>query len=259
MSTLSFQDYVRTRMLKKRREAIDAAAAPRKGAGATSIAGHHIDFSVDDGESPVERSATPSEIYAAATAAASVRRRRPHARALCRGAHRRPRAAHDRPRRHGTRRRRPARTVHRRRPDPRRHGRQLRRCRRAARSPRDDGRAAFDEGPDRGALRRPRLHGEAAAPAGRGTPVAETARLRLLAGADPQDRRRPLRRHRRRSRMGGPDSRAQPRGARRRRGVRGSTAASTRWSARPASARPRPRPRSPRPSPPSMAPATSAW
>ncbi len=73
MSTLSFQDYVRTRMLKKRREAIDAAAAPRKGAGATSIAGHHIDFSVDDGESPVERSATPSEIYAAATAAASVR------------------------------------------------------------------------------------------------------------------------------------------------------------------------------------------
>ena len=73
MSTLSFQDYVRTRMLKKRREALDAVAAPRPATTTASIAGHHIDVSVDDRETLAERSATPSEIYAAATAAADVR------------------------------------------------------------------------------------------------------------------------------------------------------------------------------------------
>ena len=62
---------------------------------------------------------------------------------------------------------------------------------RAARPERDDERAALDEGPDRGALRRAGLHGEAAAPAGAGAPDAEAARLRLLAGPDPQARRGP--------------------------------------------------------------------
>ena len=55
-------------------------------------------------------------------------------------------------------------------------------------------RAALDEGPDRGALRRPGLHGEAAAPAAPGAARAEAAGRRLLAGADPQDGRRAARR-----------------------------------------------------------------
>ena len=74
---------------------------------------------------------------------------------------------------------------------------------------RDARRAALDEGPDRGPLRRAGLHGEAAAPAAPGAADAEAARLRLLAGADPQAGRRPARRLRR-DRLGRRRARAQP-------------------------------------------------
>ena len=55
MSTLSFQDYVRTRMLKKRRAVLDAAAPSRQAGATAPIAGHHVDISVDDRESFAER------------------------------------------------------------------------------------------------------------------------------------------------------------------------------------------------------------
>ena len=74
MSTLSFQDYVRNRMLKKRRAALDAASATRRPAAAASASGLHVDVRIDDAADGVgERSATPAEIYAAATLASAAR------------------------------------------------------------------------------------------------------------------------------------------------------------------------------------------
>ncbi len=65
MSTLSFQDYVRNRMLKRRKASLagDADSAFHRRAGDA------VDYSVDDPiELPGERSASPAEIYAAAAA-----------------------------------------------------------------------------------------------------------------------------------------------------------------------------------------------
>ncbi|MEO8922218.1 MAG: flagellar biosynthesis protein FlhF [Caldimonas sp.] len=78
MSTLSFQDYVRTRMLKRRQAAIDKDAAQDalQGTAATGRreGGTRIDVRVDDDtEFPAEPSSTPAEIYTAATAAATLR------------------------------------------------------------------------------------------------------------------------------------------------------------------------------------------
>ncbi|MGZ5238486.1 MAG: flagellar biosynthesis protein FlhF [Caldimonas sp.] len=66
MSTLSFQDYVRNRMLKRRKAAMhdELAALPRTPRASS------VDVCLDDdAELPGERSATPAEIYAAAAAA----------------------------------------------------------------------------------------------------------------------------------------------------------------------------------------------
>jgi flagellar biosynthesis protein FlhF len=72
MSTLSFQDYVRTRMLKRRQAAIDADAAHAPAASRKREKVQSLDVRVDDEtEFPGERSATPAEIYAAAAASAS--------------------------------------------------------------------------------------------------------------------------------------------------------------------------------------------
>ena len=71
MSTLSFQDYVRNRMLKRRKAAMEGDAA----AFAPTVTrprerGTHVDLNIaDDTDFPGERSATPSEIYAAAATA----------------------------------------------------------------------------------------------------------------------------------------------------------------------------------------------
>lgn len=82
MSTLSFQDYVRTRMLKRRQAAMDRDAAQHAGQPAASMSGAsphqgvgtRVDVRLDDvAELPVERSSTPGELYAAATAAATLR------------------------------------------------------------------------------------------------------------------------------------------------------------------------------------------
>jgi len=66
MSTLSFQDYVRTRMLKRRKASLQGEADPafiRRSQGET------VNLDVDDPiEFPGERSASPAEIYAAAAA-----------------------------------------------------------------------------------------------------------------------------------------------------------------------------------------------
>ena len=71
MSTLSFQDYVRNRILKRRKAAMEGdAAASAPIAARARERGTHIDLDIaDDTEFPGERSATPSEIYAAAAAA----------------------------------------------------------------------------------------------------------------------------------------------------------------------------------------------
>jgi flagellar biosynthesis protein FlhF len=74
MSTLSFQDYVRTRMLKRRQAALDKDAAQATVASARRDAATRIDLCVEgDTEFAAERSATPSEIYAGAAAAAAAR------------------------------------------------------------------------------------------------------------------------------------------------------------------------------------------
>ncbi|HZV92900.1 MAG TPA: flagellar biosynthesis protein FlhF, partial [Caldimonas sp.] len=72
MSTLSFQDYVRTRMLRRRQAALEQAAAP---AGETrQVPASRVDIRVeDDGGFDAERSASPGEIYAAAAAASAER------------------------------------------------------------------------------------------------------------------------------------------------------------------------------------------
>ncbi len=81
MSTLSFQDYVRNRMLKRRKAAMDNDAAVLTAALTPTLSrarerGEDIDVRVaDDTEFPNERSATPAEIYAAA--AARVKSERP--------------------------------------------------------------------------------------------------------------------------------------------------------------------------------------
>ncbi len=78
MSTLSFQDYVRNRMLKRRKAAMDSDAAVLAAALTPTLSrarerGEHVDLRVDDDtEFPSERSATPTEIYAAAAAGASA-------------------------------------------------------------------------------------------------------------------------------------------------------------------------------------------
>ena len=75
MSTLSFQDYVRNRMLKRRKAAMEGDAAVLSAALTPTISrarerGVHVDLEVGDvAETATERSATPSEIYAAAAAA----------------------------------------------------------------------------------------------------------------------------------------------------------------------------------------------
>jgi flagellar biosynthesis protein FlhF len=70
MSTLSFQDYVRTRMLKRRQAALDKDSDRAAAVASRIDAGMRLDVRVDgDAELPGERSATPAEIYAAASAA----------------------------------------------------------------------------------------------------------------------------------------------------------------------------------------------
>jgi flagellar biosynthesis protein FlhF len=74
MSTLSFQDYVRTRMLKRRQAALDKDADRAAAVASRADAGMRLDVAVDDdAELPGERSATPAEIYAAASAASAAR------------------------------------------------------------------------------------------------------------------------------------------------------------------------------------------
>ena len=76
MSTLSFQDYVRTRMLKRRKAAMESDAATLSASLTPTLTrarkrGENVDVRVaDDSEFPNQRSATPAEIYAAAAAAA---------------------------------------------------------------------------------------------------------------------------------------------------------------------------------------------
>ncbi len=79
MSTLSFQDYVRNRMLKRRKAAMEGdAAAMVPAVKRARERGTHIDLNIaDDTEFPGERSATPSEIYAAAAAAHEKARQAP--------------------------------------------------------------------------------------------------------------------------------------------------------------------------------------
>ena len=83
MSTLSFQDYVRNRMLKRRKAAMEDDAAVLNAAltPAQSRArerGTHVDLEIgDDAALPGERSATPSEIYATAAAAHEKARQAP--------------------------------------------------------------------------------------------------------------------------------------------------------------------------------------
>ena len=83
MSTLSFQDYVRRRMLKRRQAELGAqapaaaAAAPAVPAADVSLAGSRLDVRVDDdlaSHDRHERTLTPAAIYAAASAAAEVSR-----------------------------------------------------------------------------------------------------------------------------------------------------------------------------------------
>jgi flagellar biosynthesis protein FlhF len=79
MSTLSFQDYVRNRMLKRRRAAIDADAdADLQGAGTKAMRPSpveptsRLDIRVDDETSyPGQFPPTPAQAYAAAVAAAA--------------------------------------------------------------------------------------------------------------------------------------------------------------------------------------------
>jgi flagellar biosynthesis protein FlhF len=67
MSTLSFQDYVRHRMLKRRKASLAADAGDSVFHQRTR--GDAVDCSVDDPiEFPAERSASPAEVYAAAAA-----------------------------------------------------------------------------------------------------------------------------------------------------------------------------------------------
>jgi flagellar biosynthesis protein FlhF len=74
MSTLSFQDYVRTRMLKRRQAALDKDADLAATLASRVDAGMRLDVRVDgDAELPGERSTTPAEIYAAASAASAAR------------------------------------------------------------------------------------------------------------------------------------------------------------------------------------------
>ncbi len=79
MSTLSFQDYVRNRMLKRRKAAMQSDAATSVPAVTRAReCGTHIDVNLaDDTEFAGERSATPSEIYAAAAAAHDKARQAP--------------------------------------------------------------------------------------------------------------------------------------------------------------------------------------
>ncbi len=70
MSTLSFQDYVRRRMLKRRQSELGAQAQAL--AVEPSRAGARLDVRVDDEETPNERTLTPAAIYAAASAAAAA-------------------------------------------------------------------------------------------------------------------------------------------------------------------------------------------
>ncbi len=66
MSTLSFQDYVRTRMLKRRKASLQGEADP---AFTQRTQREAVNLNVDDPiEFPGERSASPAEIYAAAAA-----------------------------------------------------------------------------------------------------------------------------------------------------------------------------------------------
>ena len=82
MSTLSFQDYVRNRMLKRRKAAMDRDATVLTAALTPTLSrarerGEHVDLRVaDDTQFPSERPATPVEIYAAA-AVARVKSERP--------------------------------------------------------------------------------------------------------------------------------------------------------------------------------------
>ncbi len=80
MSTLSFQDYVRTRMLKRRQAAIDKEAGRTSAAPVRAETGVRLDVRVEDEtEFPFERSPSASEIYAAAAAAARDEARSPEA------------------------------------------------------------------------------------------------------------------------------------------------------------------------------------
>ena len=90
MSTLSFQDYVRNRMLTRRKAAMEGDAAVL-GAALTPnhsrarVRGTHVDLQIaNDAELPGERSASPSEIYAAAAAAHDKARQAPSSTEECR-------------------------------------------------------------------------------------------------------------------------------------------------------------------------------
>ncbi len=66
MSTLSFQDYVRTRMLKRRRAALDGDAGTHP---STPARGSHLDVRADDGDgeaAPIKATGRARDAYAAA-------------------------------------------------------------------------------------------------------------------------------------------------------------------------------------------------
>ncbi len=73
MSTLSFQDYVRRRVLK-RRQAELGAKQPEPAVVEPTRTGSRLDVRVDDDETLHERTLTPAAIYAAASAGAEVSR-----------------------------------------------------------------------------------------------------------------------------------------------------------------------------------------
>ena len=198
MSTLSFQDYVRDRMLKRRQAALQGEADP---AFARRTEREAVDLDVDDPIAfPGERSASPAEIYAAAAAShehakaalAAAEERRAEAGLL--GQRMAEGAAP------GARRARRPRSPPTRSATPTRAGdhADLMTELRSMKGLIEErfGALAFME----------KLQRQPGASA----PDAEAARLRLLAGADPQARRRPDRRRRRRDRLGRQRARAQP-------------------------------------------------
>ena len=188
MSTLSFQDYVRDRMLKRRHAELNSRTDDRRHAGAAR--GDHPQRAGPGRR----RAARPSPAPPRASSSSRHRQRHRRQRRLLR--RRRPPRRSAAPRRSqrveptlaaATRRRVQAPQSFANAPEL--HDEYVEEPRAAAgrlgdapgrrgqpqQPPGHGERAALDEGPDRGALRRPGLHGEAAAPAAPGAARAEAA------------------------------------------------------------------------------------